>query len=69
MKTLATAHRKAINQASHAAAVRFEIETRDRWIAELTEALKAGATFQELQEKIAKLVSYYSRYGTELAAT
>ena len=54
MKTLATAHRKAVNQAAHAAAVRFEIETRDRWIQALTEALEAGATFQELQEKITK---------------
>ncbi len=54
MKTLATAHRKAGNQAAHAAAVRFEIETRDRWIQALTEALEAGATFQELQEKITK---------------
>ena len=57
MKTLVTAHRKAVNQAAHAAAVRFEIETRDRWIAELTEALEAGATFQEMQEHIAKLAS------------
>ena len=57
MKTLVTAHRKAVNQAAHAAAVRFEIETRDRWLAELTEALEAGATFQEMQERIAKLAS------------
>ena len=57
MKTLVTAHRKAVNQAAHAAGLRFEIETRDRWIAELTEALKAGATFAELQERIAKLGS------------
>ena len=55
MKTLATAHRKAINQASHAAAVRFEIATRDRWIQELTQELEAGATFAELQEKVAVL--------------
>lgn len=54
MKILATAERKAVNQAAHAAAVRFEIETRDRWIQALTEALEAGATFQELQEKITK---------------
>ena len=57
LKTLVTAHRKAVNQAAHAASLRFEIETRDRWIAELTEALEAGATFQELQERIAKLAS------------
>lgn len=57
MKILATVHRKAVNQAAHAAALRFEIETRSRWIAELTEALEAGATFQELQERIAKLAN------------
>ena len=56
-KTLVASHRKSINQAAHAAAVRFEIETRDRWIAELTEGLEAGATFAELQERIAKLAS------------
>ena len=57
MKTLAPIHRQAVNRAAHAAAVRFEIETRDRWIQELTRALEAGATFQELQERIAKLAS------------
>ncbi len=57
MKTLAPIHRKQLNQAAHAAAVRFEIETRDRWIHELTEALNAGETFAELQERIAKLAS------------
>ena len=57
LKTLVTAHRKAVNQAAHAAAVRFEIETRDRWLAVLTEALEAGATLQEMQERIAKLAS------------
>ena len=55
MKTLATLHRKAVNQAAHAAAVRFEIETRDKWLRGLTEALEAGATFQELQEEIEAL--------------
>ena len=55
MKTLAPVHRKAVNQAAHAAAVRFEIETRDRWIAELTAALTAGASFDELRERIAGL--------------
>jgi hypothetical protein len=57
MKTLATVLRKAVNQAAHAAALRFEIETRDRWITELTEALEAGATYQELQERITKLAN------------
>jgi hypothetical protein len=57
MKTLLSAHRKAVNQAAHAAAVRFELSTRDKWIRELAEALGAGATFQELQERIAKLAS------------
>ena len=55
MKTLAPMHRKAVNQAAHAAAVRFEVETRDRWIAELTEALDAGATFSEMQAKVVVL--------------
>lgn len=57
MKTLVTAHRKAVNKAAHAAAVRFEIETRDRWLYELTQALETGATFQELQARVAKLAS------------
>lgn len=57
MKTLAPAHRKAVNQAAHAAAVRFGIEQRDRWLKELTQALEAGASFAELQERIAKLGS------------
>ena len=57
LKTLVTAHRKAINQAAHAAAARFEVEARDKWVRELTEALEAGATFQEMQERIAKLAS------------
>ena len=55
MKTLSTNHRKAVNQAAHAAAQRFEIEIRERWLAELVEALEAGASFQELQERIAEL--------------
>ena len=60
MKTLAPIHRKAVNQLAHAAAVRFELSTRDKWIRELTQALEAGATFQELQERIAKLASLHS---------
>jgi len=55
MRQLAPLHRKAVNQAAHAAALRFEIELRERWTKELTDALEAGATFDELQEKIAKL--------------
>ena len=57
MKTLVTAHRRAVNKAAHAAAVRFEIEMRRGWLQELTAALEAGATFAELQERIAKLAS------------
>jgi uncharacterized protein HemY len=57
MKTLLTVHRKAVNQAAHAAAVRYEIETRDKWIRELTEALEAGTTFDELEKRIAELSS------------
>ena len=57
MKTLATAHRKAVNQAAHAYALKVELDTRDKFIRELTEALNAGATFQEMQERIAKLAS------------
>ena len=55
--TLATVHRKRINQLAHAAALRYELETRDRWIAELSEALSAGASFVELQERIAGLAN------------
>jgi hypothetical protein len=55
MKTLLTVHRKAVNQAAHAAAVRYEIETRDKWIRELAVALEAGATFDELEKRIASL--------------
>ena len=57
MKTLAPIHRKAVNQAAHAAALRFEMETRDRWIAELTEALEAGSTFTEIDVFIAALAT------------
>ena len=57
LKTLVTAHRKAVNQAAHAAGLRFEIATRDRWIQELTQALEAGATFAEMQEKIEALAT------------
>lgn len=57
MKTLSSVHRKAINQAAHAAAQRFEVETRDRWIADLTKALEEGASFADLQARIAKLAN------------
>ena len=57
MKTLSSVHRKAINQAAHAVAQRFEVETRDRWIAEITKALEEGASFADLQERIAKLAN------------
>lgn len=52
MKTLVTAHRKAVNKAAHAAAVRFEIGARARWLYELTAALEAGASFAEIQALI-----------------
>jgi hypothetical protein len=55
MMTLAPVHRKKVNQLAHAAALRFELDTRDRWIAELTKALEAGATFDQLKEHIAML--------------
>lgn len=55
MKTLAPMHRKAVNIAAHTAAMRFEMETRKKWIQELTEALETGATFADLQERITKL--------------
>ena len=57
MKILAPIHRKAVNQAPHAAAKRFEIETRDKWIRELTQTLEGGASFQKMQARIAKLAS------------
>ncbi len=55
MKTLAPIHRKAVNHAAHAAAVRFEIATRDRWIQELTEDLDAGATYAQIHAKFLRL--------------
>jgi len=55
MKTLATPHRKAVNRAAHAFALKVELLTRERWLGELTQALEAGATFAELQERIARL--------------
>ncbi len=55
MKTLATPHRKAVNRAAHAFALKVELQTRERWIDELTQALEAGATFQQLQERLDKL--------------
>ncbi len=55
MKALAPIHRRAVNQAAHAAAVRFELQTRDQWVKELTEALDAGATFDQLRERIERL--------------
>ena len=57
MKTLATPHRKAVNRAAHAFALKVELQTRERWLGELTQALEAGATFSMLQERIAKLAS------------
>jgi len=57
MKTLATSHRKAVNRAAHAFALKVELLTRERWLDELTRALEAGATFTELQQRIAKLAS------------
>jgi hypothetical protein len=55
MRQLAPLHRKAVNQTAHAAALRFEIELRERWTKELTDALEAGATFVEIQARIAEL--------------
>ena len=57
MLTLINDHRRAVNQAAHAHALKVELETRDRWIKELTEALNAGETFAQIQERIAKLAS------------
>lgn len=54
MRQLAPLHRKAVNQAAHAAALRYEIELRERWTKELTDALEAGATFAEIQVMIAQ---------------
>ena len=58
MKTIAPALRRKVNQLAHSHALRIEFETRDRWLADLTEALEAGATLAELQERIAKLGSW-----------
>ena len=55
MKTLATPHRKAVNRAAHAFALKVELQTRERWLGELTQALEAGATFADLQQRIAAL--------------
>lgn len=55
MKTLVTAHRKAVNRAAHAFALKVELLTRERWLEELTRALEAGATFAEIQQRIATL--------------
>lgn len=55
MKTIAPALRRKVNQLAHSHALRVELETRDRWLAELTRELENGATFTQLQEKIAKL--------------
>ncbi len=57
VRQLAPLHRKAVNQAAHAAALRFEIELRERWTKELTDALEAGASFQDVQKKIATLAT------------
>ena len=57
VKILAPMHRKAVNQAAHSAAVRFEIVKREEWIQSLTDALNNGASFAEMQERIAKLAS------------
>ena len=55
MKTLIAAHRKAVNRAAHALALKVELRTRERWLGELTQALEAGATFVEIQQRIAAL--------------
>ena len=55
MKTLATPHRKAVNRAAHAFALKVELLTRERWINELTQALQGGASFAEIQKRIAAL--------------
>ena len=57
MKTLGTAHHRAVNKATHAAAARFKLQTRCRWINDLTGALKGAASFVELQQRIAQLAS------------
>lgn len=50
-------HRKQINQLAHAHALRVELEIRDKWVAEMTQALEGGLSFVEIQERIAKLAS------------
>ena len=57
MKTLATAHRKAVNQAAHAYALKVELDTRAQWMTTLREALDAGATFAEIHATIAQLTN------------
>lgn len=57
MRQLAPVHRKAVNQAAHAAALRYEIELREQWTKELADALEAGASFQDVQKKIATLAT------------
>jgi hypothetical protein len=42
---------------AHTTALRYELEIRARWIAEITLALEAGASFDELQARIAKLAT------------
>lgn len=54
---LPTIHRKKINQLAHAHALRVELEIRDKWVAEMTQALEGGLSFVEIQERIAKLAS------------
>lgn len=69
--TIVPAHRRKINQLAHAAALRFELDTRDRWTVEVTRALATGATFDQLQACIAKLASVecmsLGGFGIELA--
>ena len=55
MKILAPVFRRKVNQLAHAHGLRKELEIRDRWMAELTQELDAGASFAQLQEKIARL--------------
>ena len=55
MKTLATPHRKAVNRAAHALALKVEQQIRKRWLDELTQALEAGASFADIQKRIAAL--------------
>lgn len=57
MRQLAPVHRKAVNQAAHAAALRYEMELHERWTKELTDALEAGASFAAIQAKIEGLAA------------